>query len=81
MPSKRWVVQREREELGQSIKKMVNNVSEESLGYRCQKIMSALKIIEKDGRFTKEGIQSLVSVETLIHQVMNYKGEKQNENA
>ena len=43
--------------------------------------MSALKIIEKDGRFTKEGIQSLVSVETLIHQVMNYKGEKQNENA
>jgi len=78
MPDRNWIIKREREELGQSIKKMVDSTSTESLGYRFQRIKTSLEILERDGRFSKEGIQSLCLLVTLIHQLVNYKHEPKN---
>ena len=49
MPNNRWIVQREREELGQLIKETVNSTSAESLGYWFQKLKLSLEILERDG--------------------------------
>ena len=85
MPNNRWVVQREREELGQLIKETVNSTLDESLGYWFQKLKLSLEILERDGRFTKEGIRSLSYIKNTLHilydEKSKIKGEKQNENA
>ena len=80
MPDKNWIVKREREELGQSIKKMVDSTSTESLGYWFQKLKLSLEILERDGRFTKEGIRALSYIKNTLHilydEKSKIKGEK-----
>jgi len=83
MPSNQWIVKREREELGNSIKEMINNSSIEELGIWVKKLIIYLEILERDGKFSKEGIQALESLVKLVNQLLENKiiGEKQHENA
>ena len=83
MPSNQWIVKREREELGNSIKEMINNASIEELGIWVKKLIISLEILERDGKFSKEGIQALESLVKLVNQLLENKiiGEKQHENA
>ena len=83
MPSNQWIVKREREELGNSIKEMINNASIEELGIWVKKLIIYLEILERDGKFSKEGIQALESLVKLVNQLLENKiiGEKQHENA
>lgn len=83
MPSNQWIVKREREELGNSIKEMINNSSIEELGIWVKKLIIYLEILERDGKFSKEGIRALESLVKLVNQLLENKiiGEKQHENA
>tara|TARA_R110000744_G_scaffold30093_3_gene71367 strand:+ start:793 stop:1044 length:252 start_codon:yes stop_codon:yes gene_type:complete len=83
MPSNQWIVKREHEELGNSIKEMINNASIEELGIWVKKLIISLEILERDGKFSKEGIRALESLVKLVNQLLENKiiGEKQHENA
>jgi hypothetical protein len=83
MPSNQWIVKREHEELGNSIKEMINNASIEELGIWVKKLIIYLEILERDGKFSKEGIRALESLVKLVNQLLENKiiGEKQHENA
>jgi len=90
MPSYQWINENRREQIGQLIKKMIKNSSDEHLGYWYEELKAARKGITTDGKFSKDGIlwldklasleKMLISEElTLSLKTRAYKESKTNE--
>ena len=90
MPSYQWINENRREQIGQLIKKMIKNSSDEHLGYWYEELKAARKGITTDGKFSKDGIlwldklasleKMLISEElTLSLKTRAYKDSKTNE--
>ena len=90
MPSYQWINENRREQIGQLIKKMIKNSSDEHLGYWYEELKAARKGITTDGKFSKDGIlwldklasleKMLISQElTLSLKTRAYKDSKTNE--
>ena len=69
MPSYQWINENRREQIGQLIKKMIKNSSDEHLGYWYEELKAARKGITTDGKFSKDGIlwlDRLASLEKML---------------
>lgn len=58
-----WAAKHEREQLGKLIKEIVNKMPEERLGKLFQSITRDLKEVEKDGKFSRQGLHLLDSAQ------------------
>ena len=90
MPSNQWINENRRGQIGQLIKKMIKNSSDEHLGYWYEELTTARKGITNDGKFSRDGIlwlDRLASLEkmliseglTLSLKTSAYKDSKTNE--
>ena len=69
MPSHRWIKEYQREQIGQLIKKMIENSSDEHLGYWYEELKEARESITHDGKFSRDGIHwldRLASLEKML---------------
>ena len=69
MPSHQWINENRRGQIGQLIKKMIKNSSDEHLGYWYEELKAARKGITTDGKFSKDGIlwlDRLASLEKML---------------
>ena len=58
-----WGVKNEREQLGQLIKSIVDKHDVETLGKWYQTLGKSLEIVKEDGRYSREGLYYLDSIE------------------
>ena len=58
-----WAAKHEREQLGKVIKKIVDKMPEENLGKLFKTITRDLKELEKDGKFSRQGLHLLDSTQ------------------
>ena len=69
MPSHQWINEYRRGQIGQLIKKMIENSSDEHLGYWYEELKEAREGITNDGKFSKDGIlwlDRLASLEKML---------------
>ena len=69
MPSHQWINEHRRGQIGQLIKKMIENSSDEHLGYWYEELKEAREGITNDGKFSKDGIlwlDRLASLEKML---------------
>ena len=69
MPSHQWIKKHQRGQIGQLIKKMIENSSDEHLGYWYEELKLAREGIIKDGKFSRDGIfclDRLASLEKML---------------
>ena len=69
MPSNQWINENRRGQIGQLIKKMIKNSSDEHLGYWYEELKVAREGITTDGKFSKDGIlwlDRLASLEKML---------------
>lgn len=57
-----WNVKNEKEQLGNLIKSVVEKHNPETLGKWYQTLGKSLKIVEEDGRYSREGLYHLDSI-------------------
>lgn len=54
-----WAAKHEKEQLGKIVKTVVNEMTEENLGKLFKNITNDLKEVEKDGKFSRQGLYLL----------------------
>ena len=69
MPSHQWIKKHQRGQIGQLIKNMIENSSDEHLGYWYEELKGAREGITHDGKFSRDGIRwldRLASLEKML---------------
>ena len=69
MPSHQWIKKHQRGQIGQLIKKMIENSYDEHLGYGDEVLKEAREGIVHDGKFSRDGIRwldKLASLEKML---------------